>query len=135
MTQPLLIRDRMSALTHTIGDDQPLSEATRRMQEFQIRHLAVLRGGRLVGILSERDIALVQNFPGVDPQTTVVAEAMTDEPYHTTADAPLAEVLDQMATHKYGAALVAEGSKPVGIFTNTDAVALARDLLAGNQAS
>lgn len=121
----------MSPLTHTIGDDQPMSEATRRMHEFDIRHLAVLRGGRLVGILSERDIALVQNFPGVDPDTTVVAEAMTDEPYHTGPDALLVDVLEQMATNKYGAALVAEGIKPVGIFTNTDAVALARDLLAG----
>jgi len=130
MTETLRIRDRMSPLTHTIGDDQPLSEATRRMQQFQIRHLAVLRGGRLVGILSERDLAAVQNFPGVDQATTVVAEAMTDEPYHAQPDASLIEVLDQMATHKYGAALVAEGAKPVGIFTATDAVALARDLLA-----
>jgi acetoin utilization protein AcuB len=129
MTEPLRIRDRMSPLTHTIGDDQPMSEATRRMHEFQIRHLAVLRGGRLVGILSERDIALVQNFPGVDPETTVVAEAMTDEPYHAGPDALLVDVLDEMAKHKYGAAMISENGKAVGIFTNTDAVALARDLL------
>ena len=130
--EPLRIRDRMSPLTHTIGDDQPLTEATRRMEQHGIRHLAVLRGGRLVGILSERDVTMIQNIPGVDPATTVVAEAMTDEPYATGLDAPLADVLAEMVAHKYGAALVKEGNKPLGIFTSTDAVALAHELLAAS---
>lgn len=127
----VLIRDRMSSLTHSIGDDQTMSEAAKRMREHEIRHLAVLRGGRIVGILSERDIALVESLSGVDPTVVTVSEAMTEEPYTVSPDTKLVDVVAQMAARKYGAVLVAEGDKAVGIFTTIDALQLARELLEG----
>jgi acetoin utilization protein AcuB len=125
----VFIRDRMSPLTHSIGDDQTMAEAAKRMREHGIRHLPVLRGGRIVGILSERDIALVESLPGVDPEVVTVAEAMTEEPYTVAPDAKLADVVAEMARQKYGAALIAEGSQAVGIFTTVDALQLAHELL------
>mgnify|MGYP002619699062 CR=1 FL=1 len=127
--QQTTIRDEMTPLTHSIGDEQPMAEASRRMRAQRIRHLPVLRGGRLLGILSARDLALVESLPGVDPETVAVSQAMTEEPYAVSPDTSLLEVLEQMASHKYGAALVVEGDKPVGIFTTVDAIELARKLL------
>jgi acetoin utilization protein AcuB len=130
MTRPqLTIRDRMTPLTHSIGDEQPMAEAARRMRAQRIRHLPVLRGGRLLGILSTRDLSLVESLAGVDPEHVPVSQAMTEAPYAVSPDTSLFEVLEQMATHKYGAALVVEGEKPVGIFTTIDALDLARELL------
>ena len=126
----LPISERMSPLTHTIGRDQTMTEARRRMHEFDIRHLAVLHAGRMLGIVSERDIAMVESLPGVDPDVVQVHEAMTPEPYTVQSTAKIADVVEEMATHKYGAALVLEGAALVGIFTTTDALRLAHDLLA-----
>jgi len=125
----LKIRERMSALTHTVGRDQTIEEAAHRMHEFSIRHLAVLHGGRMIGIVSDRDITLVESLPGVDPKVVQVHEAMTPEPHTVDVDALLVDVVQEMATHKYGATLVTERGKPAGIFTTTDALQLAHDLL------
>lgn len=99
------------------------------MREQRIRHLPVLRGGRVLGILSARDLALVESLPGVDPGTVPVSQAMTEEPYTVAPETSLVEVLQQMAHNKYGAVLIVESSKPVGIFTTIDALELAHDLL------
>jgi acetoin utilization protein AcuB len=46
----------MTSHPHTIGVDQPLSLAHKIMTEFRIRHLPVLDGGKLVGVISDRDL-------------------------------------------------------------------------------
>jgi acetoin utilization protein AcuB len=125
------ISEIMSPVTHSIGVDQSMSEAAHRMHQFGIRHLPVLRGGRLVGLVSERDIAMVESLPGVDPEAVSVAEAMTAEPYAVPPGASLPAVLREMATHKYGTAVVVEGERPVGIVTTIDALRLCARLLEG----
>jgi CBS domain-containing protein len=53
------VRDVMTAELIACGEDQESAEALRVMHERQVRHLAVVdRSGRLVGILSLRDLAL-----------------------------------------------------------------------------
>ncbi len=123
------VSEIMSPLTHSIGDEQPMSVATARMHEHGIRHLPVLRGGRLVGIVSDRDLAMVESLADVDPQTVPVGEAMTTGPYVVGPQDRLGPVLRTMAEHKYGTAIVAEGDRPVGILTTIDALRLCADLL------
>ena len=78
--------------------------------------------GRVVGIVSERDLALVEALPGVDPAVVLVEEAMTGDPRVVAADAPLVEVVELLAEHKYGAAVVTEERRLAGIFTTVDAL-------------
>lgn len=125
------ISEIMSPATHSIGDEQPMSEAAHRMHKHGIRHLPVLRGGRLVGIVSDRDLAMVESLPGIDPNEVSVGEAMTSEPYAVPPQASLPAVLREMAEHKYGTAVVVEGDVVVGIVTTTDALRLCVDLLVG----
>jgi acetoin utilization protein AcuB len=68
----------MTPSPHTIGIEQPLSVAAEPMRAHQIRHLPVLHGGKLVGILSERDVQLVSGVPSVDPAAIKVEDAMSD---------------------------------------------------------
>lgn len=135
-TMPLssrTISQIMSPLTHSIGEAQPMAEAARRMHTHEIRHLPVLRGGQLLGIVSDRDLAMVESLPEVDPERVSVGEAMTSEPYTVPPTAPLGSVLREMAEHKYGTAVVVDGGQPVGIVTTTDALRLCVDLLEGGR--
>ncbi|MGE0789795.1 MAG: CBS domain-containing protein [Sandaracinaceae bacterium] len=128
MTHPT-IADYMTASPHTIGLEQTLSNASRRMHEHGIRHLPVLHGGELRGILSSRDIALVEALDGADPETVTVEEAMSAETYVVAPTETLASVVGTMADRKYGAAVVMIGREVVGIFTTIDALRALRERL------
>lgn len=124
-----VVRDYMTIMPHTIGADQSLAKAQKMMREHQIRHLPVLDGGQLVGVLSERDIRLVESLQNVNLEEVGVSEAYTPEPYVTSSDAGLDEVCQMMVQHKYGCALVMDDHKLTGIFTWIDALSAIDQIL------
>lgn len=105
-----------------IGSDQTLAEAHRAMRERNIRHLPVVDSGALVGVVSQRDLYLLETLRGVDPAAERVREAMTPDPYAVPPDAPLDEVAATMAARKYGSAVVVDRGSVIGLFTTTDAL-------------
>lgn len=119
----------MTYVPKTIGYDQPLALASEFMKKLHMRHLPVLKGGELVGILTDRDINLVLSFKDVDAATTKVEEAYTQDPYFTSPNTPLDEVVAHMAEKKFGCALVVDNGKLVGIFTEIDAYRALSELL------
>jgi predicted transcriptional regulator len=95
------------------------------MHQFDVRHLPVLHGGHLVGVVSSRDIAMVEALPGIDIAQVTVDEAMAEEPWTVTADTELARVAATMAERKIGTAIVVDSQdsdRVVGVFTTTDAL-------------
>lgn len=116
------IADYMTTSPHSVGNDQPLVHAHQVMRDHQIRHLPVLSGGRLVGILSDRDLAFVENLRDVDAAKVRVDDAMTPTPYSVKKTANLGQVAREMAEHRYGSAVVMENDHVVGVFTTTDAL-------------
>jgi len=128
------IQKYMTTSPHTVGAEQTLAFAHGLLQEHRIRHLPVLRGGRLAGILTQRDIALVESLKDVDPTLILVEDAMSQEIFTVSPEAPLDEVVSEMAAHKYGSALVVQNSKVVGIFTAVDACSTLAELLRGRLA-
>ena len=54
----------MTAGPHTIGREQSLVAAKQLMHKIHARHLPVLHGGKLVGVVSERDLDVVGALPG-----------------------------------------------------------------------
>ena len=117
------IREYMTPSPYTIGADQMLNVASALMRKHKIRHLPVLRGGSVVGILSQRDVALISGLPSVDPAEVPVEDAMSEEVYAVKPETPLDEVAATMAAHKYGAALVVgERDHVIGVFTTIDAL-------------
>lgn len=110
----------VSPIVIAIGDT--LAEAHRLMRERGVRHLPVLDAGRLVGIVSQRDLYLAESLPGVDPGTDTVREAMSGDPYTVPPDAPLEEVAATMAARKLGSAIVVDRGAVIGVFTTVDAL-------------
>lgn len=126
---PHTIDDFMTRTVHTIGTKSPLSEAHRMMNEHSIRHLPVLEGGRLAGVVSMRDLHLIETLKGVDPKEVTVEEAMSQDAYTVPPGTALAEVASAMAMHKYGSAVVAREGHVEGIFTTVDAMKALEALL------
>ena len=119
----------MTTLPHTIGVEQTLSKADKMMHEFRVRHLPVMSAGQLVGILTDRDVKLVESLKDVDPEKVTVDEAFTPDPYIISPTTSLADVCAEMALKKYGCALVCDNKKLVGIFTWVDALNAFNELL------
>jgi acetoin utilization protein AcuB len=92
------------------------------MHRYDIRHLPVLEGGRIAGLLSQRDVLFVETLRNVDPAKVAVEEAMTTDVYAVSPRTPLVEVVADMAEHKYGCVVVVEGAQVAGIFTTVDAL-------------
>jgi acetoin utilization protein AcuB len=122
MERSLLVRDYMSKPPRSVGLDQALSHALARMHVLGVRHLPVLEGGALVGVLSERDGALAKAAAPEAAQSLRVEDAMSAVPYCVSPDAPLREVARHLAARKLGCAVVTEDLKVVGMLTTTDAM-------------
>jgi acetoin utilization protein AcuB len=128
------IQNFMSSPVHTIGVQETLAEAHELMNRFAIRHLPVLEGGKLVGMLSQRDLHLIETLKDVDPQVVTVEEAMNQDILTVSPDMSLAEVARSMAEHRYGSAVVIRDDRHVlGIFTSTDALRALGGLLPGEE--
>lgn len=123
------VQKYMTHVPKSIGYDQTLEQAREVMHTLRLRHLPVLQGGKLVGILSDRDINLVLQFKDVDPRKMTVEEAYTPDPYFTSPQSSLNEVVEHMADKKLGCALVVDNGKLVGIFTEVDAYRALADVL------
>lgn len=117
------IEQFMTRSPHTIGQDQTLATAHRIMRANQIRHLPVLDRGRLVGIVSQRDLHLLETLKGVDQDEVTVAEAMTSEVETAEPSLSLHEAAERMAHRRAGCLVVTRGDHVIGIFTAVDALA------------
>ncbi len=129
MSGDLSIRDVMTRLVHCVELESSLDCAHALMEENGIRHLPVLDGHKLVGTVSQRELALLRGFPMIDMTVASVADAMADEVYVVSPDEPLRTVVREMAEKKYGSAIVFEGGVVLGIFTTIDALRVIERML------
>ena len=119
MSRPI-VRQFMSPSPVIIDGGLTLSDAATRMFQIHARHLPVYTSGHLIGILSDRDIAQMAGYRGLDPDKCTAEQACSPNPYVCDPEAPLEEVVQTMADHKYGAALVMRDGALLGILTVVD---------------
>jgi acetoin utilization protein AcuB len=119
----------MTPSPHVVQSAASLASAQHLMREVGARHLPVLEEGKLVGILSERDMLFLATLTDVDPSRIPVRSAMQTDVYGVARDTPLDEVALTMARHKYASAVVCSGAAVVGIFTTVDAMRALADMV------
>ena len=125
----MTVTELMTPSPITTGPDTPVLEARQLMIQKRIRHLLVAEAGKLLGIVTDRDIRL--NLPSPATSLSVwevnyLLARMTVESAMTTSvvvisprhDAKEAALL--MLDHKIGALPVVDGGRLVGIITETD---------------
>lgn len=118
----------MSVTPHAINSEAVISEAMEVMTKNKIRHLPVMKQGKIFGLISDRDVKSILAFAGTSPGTIKVGDICVDDPYITKPEALLNEVATEMASRKAGSALVLDNGKLVGIFTTTDACLALSDI-------
>jgi acetoin utilization protein AcuB len=116
----LTVERFMTHSPHTIGEEQPLSVAHQLMGQHGIRHLPVLHGGKLVGMLSQRDLHFIEALANVDQETVKVSEAMSTDTYVVGPRATLREVAEEMSNRRYGSVVVMDKEHVIGILTTVD---------------
>jgi len=119
----------MTPAPHTIERNRSLAAARKVMMDLHVRHLPVLDGGRIVGLLSERDLLLVESLPGVNPTAVRVEEAMVQDVFTVEPETPIGEVVATMIERKLGSTVICEGERVVGVFTTIDALQALHELL------
>jgi acetoin utilization protein AcuB len=134
----LTVNDMMTVVPDTITPTTPLRDIIGMMKSEGYRHLPIVDDGKLVGIITDRDIRLVMNSPMVlherrqDEELidTVTAEAcMTSNPVTVSSDTPAYRAAEMLSIYKFGALPVVDDDKLVGIVTVTDFL----DFFATNQ--
>ncbi len=124
------VRDYMTRTPLCVDGVATLDQALEQMRENGIRHLPVMDGVRLVGLLSERDAHLPKLLEGSWADRITVEEVMAKEPYRVTPEDSIERVAIEMARRKFGSAVVMEDRRVVGVFTTTDALRALVDQLA-----
>lgn len=138
----MLVGDRMSSPVISISPDLPIAEALSQMKREHIRRFPVVKDGKLVGIVSDKD--LLNASPS--PVTTLsiwelnyllskitVSEVMTKNVLTVTADTPIEQAARVMADNKIGGLPVLRAGNVVGIITETDLFKIFLELMGARE--
>ena len=123
------VNEWMTRNTVTVREDDVLKVAVIALLENRVRHLPVLSGAHLVGIVSDRDVkhALPSLKGGATAQQyqsfmvhTRIRDVMTRYPITCTPETDVKDVVRRFCDERIGAMPVVEGDTLVGIVTQTD---------------
>jgi acetoin utilization protein AcuB len=123
------VDEYMTPGAHVVAPHEKVARAKTLMRDHSIRHLAVMEDGKLVGVVSDRDLAGAQT--GKSKGGPYVDEAMSSKPYTVASGTLLNAVVRTMAKRKFGSAVVTDHGAIVGVFTTTDALEALCDVLEG----
>jgi CBS domain-containing protein len=119
------VGDVMTDVVRYAEPSQSLVEAARAMREEDVGSLPVAEDGRLVGVLTDRDIVTRAVAEGIDPAAITVAEVASRELITVSPDRDLHEALRLMARHQVRRLPVVSGQRLVGILAQADIATLA----------
>lgn len=125
-----LVSRWMSSKVRALKPDDLLVDAFEIMREYRIRHVPVLDKGKLVGIVSDRDVR--QAMPSRDERykgsaefgkalmETPLSKCMSKKPQVVSSDASIQEASEIICREKIGALPVVDDGKLAGIITAED---------------
>ena len=119
-------RDIMHAGAECIGESQTLQLAARQMRDLGVGALPICGGdGRLLGIVTDRDIVVKCIASGVDPSTVTAGQLAQAEPVAIDPAADVDEVLHLMTDNQIRRLPVIDNHQVIGMISEAD---LARNL-------
>ncbi len=125
----MFVRERMSRPVISVSVEAPINEVLAMFKKERIRRAPVLKNGKLVGIVSEKD--LLNAAPSSATTLSIwemnyliskvkVKDVMTKKVITVDRDTPIEEAARIMADKKIGGMPVLDGDRVVGMITETD---------------
>ena len=112
------VNEIMSTALKTVASTTPADLAWETMRGERIRHLVVMDGKLIAGILSDRDAGGARGKAVRAGHS--VAELMTSDVVTVPGDAPLKRAANLMRGRSIGCVVVVDKQRPVGIVTTSD---------------
>ncbi len=125
----MLVSERMTHPVITMSPDLPIIEALNLMKQEHIRRAPVIKDGKIVGMVSDKDILNASPSPVTSLSVwemnyllskITVKEVMSKKVFTVTEDTSIEEAARIMADNKIGSLPVMHGDEVVGIITETD---------------
>jgi acetoin utilization protein AcuB len=134
----LVVRDSMTREIVTLAPDETVGTALTLCRERRIRHLPVLTEGRLVGIVSDRDLRSATPAFGEPERAAVlqkvlVEDVMADDVISALPDDPIEQAANTMRERRIGCLPVVEDGELVGIITASDVMRALVYLVGANE--
>lgn len=138
----MLVSERMSHPVITVSPDTPIMDALRLMESEHIRRAPVVKDGKLVGIVAQKDLLNASPSPVTSLSVweihdlvskITVKRVMTPKVITIQEDTPLEEAARLMADHRIGGLPVLHGDKITGIITETDLFKIFLELLGARE--
>jgi acetoin utilization protein AcuB len=138
----MLVKERMSTPVITVGPHLPIMQALDLMRKNRIRRMPVVKDGKLIGIISEKD--LLNAAPSDATSLSVwelnyllgkitVDEIMSKDVITVNEDTPIEEAAYQMDMNKIGGLPVVASGDLVGLITETDLFRIFLELMSARQ--
>jgi acetoin utilization protein AcuB len=107
----------------TATEDTTVEQMNELMNKYRIRHLPILVDGRVVGIVSDRDLRVALGLDIREREMIRAADIMKPDPVTVNSLEPIRKVAFEMSKFKIGSVLVNDDNdRFLGIFTVTDAL-------------
>lgn len=130
MDAPRTVSDLMTETLIVLRHDETLEELTADMDRFSLRHLPVVDGDRLVGLVTHRDVLRAALARGAQPSALLVRDLMSRELLTVDPAMTVRDAAALLAQRKTGCLLVTDAQERLlGIVTEFDFLRLARTLL------
>jgi len=129
MVSAARVSEYMSTACHFVQREDPITLAKELMQLHGIRHLPVVQGKEVVGMLSLGDLYAMEAVMEVDPDRTDVGQAMCEDVYTVSPETQLSEVVQTMSERHIGSVIVLKDGALTGLFTASDACRVLAEVL------
>jgi acetoin utilization protein AcuB len=107
----------------TATETTSIESLIHMMKDNGVRHLPIVRGSKVVGIVSDRDVRLASGLGSREKTEIQAHDIMVSDPVTVNANASLDDVAFEMSQKKIGSVIVNDDNENfVGIFTVTDAL-------------
>ena len=120
MSTNMSVREAMSPNPRSVDPEMPVVEVARIMLAEDVGSLPVVQGERLMGVITDRDIAVRVVAEGKDPTDLPVAGIASREIVTVSPDQPLDEALQVMASARVRRLPVVDDGRLVGILAQAD---------------
>ena len=136
------VKDRMRRSLVSVAQSDTLDHALRTLKQFNIRHLPVVKGDRVVGIVSDRDVKKAApsqfDYPTAEEfraftSAVTVKEIMTKEVITVSPLTPIEEAACLMNQKRIGALPVVQEGRLVGILTEADVLGVMIEMMGATQ--